>query len=247
MNALADFGATWLLGARTLGSVRRRGTSLPEFFRQLYALGVLSAPLVVGGMGFFGAVMVIIANDQARKLTGNLAVIGPAYFELMLREFGPLTAALLAAARTGASTAAELSAMAVNEQLEALEMSAGDPLSDLVAPRWFATVCGVPLLCTLGIVSAVASAALTASWGLGFDAQAFVDPRYVDAGDLLSAGLKAVTCGAFIPLAASLRGLRAQGGAGAVGQATTDGVVSASLGCLLIDFAYSLAFYGAGV
>jgi phospholipid/cholesterol/gamma-HCH transport system permease protein len=132
--------------------------------------------------------------------------------------------------------------MSVNEQVEALEMSAGDPYADLVAPRVIAGVLGVPLLSALGTVAATLSAATVASVAFGVDGRAFMDPRYVDGWDLLAAGLKAGGCGLYIPLAAAVAGLRARGGAEAVGEATTSGVVAASLGCLLIDFTVSLAF-----
>ena len=63
--------------------------------------------LVISGMAFFGVVMVTIANVQARKMVGNIAVLGPAYFELLVREFGPFMSAILTAARAGASHSAE--------------------------------------------------------------------------------------------------------------------------------------------
>jgi phospholipid/cholesterol/gamma-HCH transport system permease protein len=240
-------GGLALLGARSLRAATRRDFDWRESLFQLNELGTRSVALVVSGMTFFGAVMVVVANDQARRLTGNLAIIGPPFVELMVRELGPLTAALLTAARVGASSAAELSAMAVNEQLEALEMSAGDPVRDLVAPRVIASLFGVPLLCVLGITAALASAGLTALWGYGVDARAFVDPRFLDAGDVLCAAVKAVTCGVFIPLAACARGLHPNPGAAGVGEATTDGVVAASLGCLVIDFCYSFGFFLLGI
>jgi phospholipid/cholesterol/gamma-HCH transport system permease protein len=137
--------------------------------------------------------------------------------------------------------------MTVNEQVEALEMSAGDPLADLVAPRVVAGVLGLPLLCTLGTLAAAFSSVFTATVMAGIDGRAFVDARYIDAGDLGSAALKSVLWGLYIPLAASYRGLSASGGAPAVGRVTTEGVVSACLGCLLIDFVITLCFHLVGL
>ncbi|MCP3103649.1 ABC transporter permease [Myxococcus sp. K15C18031901] len=241
-RALAFFGAPVVLLARTTRATAREGLGWRECLVQLHELGGRSVWLVLSGMAFFGAVLVTIANSQARRFVGNVAVLGPAYFELLIRELGPVVSAVLTASRAGAGHAAELSTMGVNEQLEALEMSAGDPLADLVAPRVVAGLVGVPLLCVLGTVAATLSAATVAQLGFGVDGRAFMDPRYVDVWDLLAAAIKAVACGVYIPLAAAVAGLRARGGAEAVGEATTDGVVAASLGCLLIDFAVSLAF-----
>jgi phospholipid/cholesterol/gamma-HCH transport system permease protein len=243
MSFFATAGAPVILLARTVSSLRRSRLSLRECAVQFVELGTRSSWLVAGGLAFLGAVMVTIAWAQARKFTGNVAVVGPAYFELMVREFAPLVAAILVASRAGAGTSAELAAMTVNEQVEALELSAADPLAELVAPRIVASVLAVPLLTVIGIVAASFSAYATIRFVYGADGLAFVDPRFVGPSDLVCAAIKSVLCGLFIPLAASRRGLLAQGGAQAVGAAVTEGVVDASMGCLLLDFAVTSAFF----
>ncbi len=242
MTFLRAVGAPWLLLARLPRACARGGLSWKECVAQLHEVANRSALLVISGMAFFGAVLVTLGYLQARRLVGNLTVLGPAYFELLVREMGPMLSAMLAAARSGAGTSAELSAMKVNEQVEALEMSAGEPLSDLVAPRVVGGLIGLPILCALGTLSASFSTVVTASLGYQIDGRSFVDPRYIDGGDLASAAVKAVLCGLFIPLAAAWRGLSAGSGPPAVGAATTEGVVSACLGCLVIDFVVTLAF-----
>lgn len=229
--------------ARAVGATARRGVSLRDVVENIHRIGNRSAPLVVSGMAFFGVVMVVIADAQARRFTGSLSVVGPAYFELLVREFGPLTAALLAAARAGARDASELASMTVNEQIEALEMTAGDPLTDLVMPRVLAGLVAVPVLCVLGTAAATASAALCAQYAFGADGTAFIDARYVGIADIASAGTKAVLCGLYIPIASSWRGLATRGGASDVGDATTEGVVACVLGCLVIDLVVALAFF----
>ena len=247
MSFVAGLGGWVLFLARTLWATRARTFSWREVLHQLDEVAVRSAPLVVGGLGFFGAVAVTIAQHQARRLTGNLIVLGPPYFVLMVREFGPVLSTLLASARLGAGHAAELSAMAVQEQLEALEMSAGDPLVDLVAPRWWAGVLGYPILCALGTAAATLSAAGTAQWVFHVDGRAFFDAELLRAGDLLCGLAKAVLCGALVPVAALRWALTARGGAEAVGTHTTDGVVRACLVCLLVDAFIALLFRALGI
>lgn len=246
MSWLSSIGAPLILFWRTIVATRRSGLSAREVLRQLVELGSRTAPLIGGGLAFFGAVIVTIAYAQARKYTGNITVVGPAYFELMVREFAPLTAALLTASRAGAGISAELSAMAVNEQVEALELSAADPLAELVAPRLVASALAVPALYCVGLVAASLSAYATLRWGFHVDGGSFIDPRFVDPGDIACAGLKSVLCGLYIPSAACWRGLNARLGAPAVGEAVTAGVVDASMGCLLIDFAVAAAFLAVG-
>lgn len=243
-NRLQRLGEPGLLLLRTVKASFARGISLRECLVQLYEIGNRTLALVISALSFFGAVMVVIADGQARKFTGNLAVIGPAYFELLVREFGPIVCTVLAAARAGAGTSAELSSMAVNEQVEALEMSNGDPYADLVAPRIIASLIAVPALCIIGTMAASLSAAATAQLAFRVDGLAFLDARYVDRWDLISGGLKALASGLYIPLAAAAKGLKARGGSAAVGTATTDGVVAASVGCLVVSAIVGLVFTG---
>ncbi len=247
MSALHTVGAQALLFSRSLRSARREGLAGREVLRQMAELGAQSSLLIGAGMAFFGTVMVTIAYAQARKYTGNVTVVGPAYFELILREFAPMLTALLAASRQAASTSAELGAMSVNEQVEALELSAADPLAELVAPRIIASTLTLPLLTIVGTWASAVSAVLTATYAFGVDGRAFVDPSMVEFGDVACAFVKALLCGAFIPVAASLRGLRAKGGASAVGEAVTTGVVEACMGCLILDFIVAAVFLVIGV
>jgi phospholipid/cholesterol/gamma-HCH transport system permease protein len=244
---LRNLGAAALMLAHAAQTSRRGKVRWKEVLRQLDDLGTRSLWLISMGLAFFGGVVVLIAWAQARKYTGNVTVVGAAYFQLMVRELAPLTAALLAAARLGAGTSAELASMSVNEQLEAMELSAADPVRELVTPRVIASMIAVPLLTIVGTVSATLAAAAMLNWYFGVDGKAFMDPRFVEKGDVLCALVKSVICGAYIPIAAAVRGMRAQAGAGAVGEAVTSGVVDACMGVLLIDFFIALAFRFVGL
>jgi phospholipid/cholesterol/gamma-HCH transport system permease protein len=242
----AVVGRPALMLWRTAKSVRRRGISWREVMVQLNELGSASSWLVGSGLAFFGAVMVTIAYAQARKYTGNITIVGPAYFQLLVRELAPLTGVLLLAARAGAGTSAELASMSVNEQVEALELSAADPLAELVAPRVIASLIAAPLLICIGTVTASLAAVLTVTFVFHADGTTFMDTSLLSTSDVVCAFVKAIVCGLFIPLAASARGLHAKGGAAAVGEAVTAGVVDACMGVLLLDFLIALAFMLAG-
>ncbi len=136
--------------------------------------------------------------------------------------------------------------MSVNEQLEALELSSADPLTELVVPRMVASIIAVPALVAIGTATATASAVLTVTWVFSADGTSFRDPALVTLSDLACSISKSLLFGIFIPLAAANRGLRAKGGAAAVGEAVTDGVVEACLGVLVIDFLVAIVFRVAG-
>jgi phospholipid/cholesterol/gamma-HCH transport system permease protein len=242
-----NIGAAVLLFWHSLTASRGGKIRWREVMRQLDELGTRSLSLIGSGLGFFGAVVVVIAWAQARRYTGNITVVGSAYFQLMVREFAPITASLLAAARMGAGTSAELASMAVNEQLEAMELSAADPVRELVAPRVIASAIAVPLLTIVGTVAATLSAVAMLIFYYGVDGKSFMDPHFLGKGDVACAFAKAFVCGGYIPLASSVRGLRAQGGAAAVGEAVTAGVVDACMGCLLVGFVIDAGFLMVGI
>ncbi len=217
-----------------------------EVLRQVFEVGNRSLLLVLGGMLFFGAVMITHGASQARRVVGDLAVVGPPYFELMIRELGPPFAGLLAAVRVGAALSAELAAMKVTEQVDALRMSAGDPISDLLLPRLVGGAIAIPCLVISGTVAACLSSAAAATLLYGADGGAFLDASLVTRGDLAAFALKAVSVGISIPVAACAAGLRAGTGAAAVGEATTRGVVWASVSVLVLDWVLAGALYAAG-
>jgi phospholipid/cholesterol/gamma-HCH transport system permease protein len=224
------------------GDLRRalkRGMPQGELVRQTYEIGNRSMLLVVGGMMFFGAVLMAHGSVQARRIVGDFSVVGPPYFELLLRELGPTFAGILAAVRLGAALSAELASMQVTEQVDALKMSAGDPISDLVLPRLIGGLIAVPCLIIGGTMAAALVSAAVANVGYGADGGAFLDAALVTRGDLTAFAVKTLLYGIAIPTASVLAGMRAHGGAAAVGEATTKGVVWASVSVLIIDWAVS--------
>lgn len=228
---------------RTLARGLTRRWPRRALLQQIHEIGNQSVLLVVGGMIFFGAVMVAHGAFQARKVVGDLSIVGPGYMELMVAELGPTIAGVLAAVRAGAAISAELAAMRVTEQLDALEMCAGDPYSDLVAPRLLAGIIAVPSLIIAGTMGALLSAAVVATFVYGADGWSFLNPALVDRSDVTSFFGKSFLYGAAIPLAACRAGLSARGGPGAVGEATTAGVVAASVAVIVLDLAAGAVLY----
>ncbi|MGC4113683.1 MAG: ABC transporter permease [Myxococcales bacterium] len=217
----------------------RRGMPQGELVRQTYEIGNRSMLLVVGGMMFFGAVLMAHGSVQARRVVGDFSVVGPPYFQLLLRELGPTFAGVLAAVRLGAALSAELASMQVTEQVDALKMSAGDPISDLVLPRLLGGLIAIPCLIVAGTMAAAIVSSVVANVGYAADGGAFLDAALVTRGDLLSFWIKTLLYGVAIPATSVWAGMQARGGAAAVGEATTKGVVWASVSVLVIDWAVS--------
>src|SRR5690349_5897200 len=139
-----------------------------ETVRQIYELGVRSAPLIaVSGL----AVGVVLSMHTRASLErfGAESMIPAGLAIALVRETGPLTAALLLSGRIGAGIGAEIGAMRVTEQIDALEASAVDAFRYLVVTRVIACVIALPLLTTImnfaGIVGGFF--AETAATGMG--------------------------------------------------------------------------------
>jgi phospholipid/cholesterol/gamma-HCH transport system permease protein len=218
-------------------SALRRGLPWNELANQLHEMGNQSLLVVASGLGCFGSAMVAHADHEAKPIVQDIAVVGPPYFHLLVREFSPVIVGALAALKIGSRVAAELGTMTQTEQVEALLMASGDADAELVAPRVLAGVLTLPVLLTVGLLLAATSASLTATYAYGSDGRAWLDPLLTSRVDVALAYFKSLLFGITIPLAGAVNGLRARGGASAVGVATTQGAVDALIGVLFIDVA----------
>lgn len=238
---MQTLGAMLLLLGRATSRALRRGLPWRELLRQLHEMGNRSLLLVVIGLGCFGAALVAHADHEAKPIVQDIAVVGPPALHLIVREIGGILVGGLAALQIGSMVAAELGTMAQGEQLEALSMSAGDPYAELVAPRVLAGVVALPVLHTVGILTAAVCARLTATYVYGSDGSAWTSTLFTHGGDFVYGYVKAALFGLAIPLAGAVHGLAASGGASAVGRATTRGAVTAFLAMMAIDLVAAAA------
>jgi phospholipid/cholesterol/gamma-HCH transport system permease protein len=149
----------------------------------------------------------------------------------LIRETGPLTAGLLVSGRVGAGIGAELSAMRVTEQIDALEASAVDAFKYLVVTRVIACMIVMPILTTMmnfaGVAGGYVSEAVQSdmSWRLYFE-RSFA---YIGFSDLIPATMKTVVFGFLIAIVGGYLGFTTRGGTEGVGNASTRSVVMASI------------------
>ena len=128
--------------------------SIRETLRQLFELGVRSVPLIaVAGL----AVGVVLSMHTRASLErfGAESLIPAGLALALVKETGPLTAGLLLSGRIGAGIGAELGAMKVSEQIDALEATAVDSFKYLVVTRMVACVIALPILTTVMNVAGI--------------------------------------------------------------------------------------------
>jgi len=214
---------------------RRR---LNEGVQQLYVVGIESLP-VVGLCLLFITVMLITEFSYHVKLVLRQDSLVPAFSTiLMVRELGPVVTSLLLASRIGAGIAAEIGAMRITDQIDALRLLGVNPISYLVLPRWLGCVVGVTCLAVvalaIGIVGGASIAAMTLGYGIEeYFNTMFVFTRYSDIWGCL---LKSAVFGSIIPLVASYHGFRCAPGSQGVGDAATRAVVHGSVLIIGMDF-----------
>ena len=166
----------------------------------------------------------------------------------MLRELGPLMAAILLTARSGSAFAAEIGTMKVNEEIDALSTMGLEPVRFLVVPRVLAAVAVVPALTVLTSAFALLGG-LAVFVQLGFPPVTFAN-RIIESvtfGDVVGGMSKAVVFGVIVAAIGCLRGLQTGNGAQAVGASTTSAVVSGITFIAITDGIFAVLFYVLGI
>ena len=226
----------------------KSGMSLRRFdlvIRELYFTGVLSLIIILISGLFVGMVLGLQGYETLQKY-GAESAIGALVALSLVRELGPVVAALLFASRAGSAITAEIGLMKTTEQLEAMGMMAVDPIARVVAPRFWAGVISMPFLAAIFSAVGVFGGYLVAVVLVGVDdgsfwsqMQSMVDFRY----DIVNGIIKSCIFGVAVTAVAVFEGYDAVPTAQGVSGATTRTVVTSSLVILGLDFILTLFMF----
>jgi len=236
---IADL-ARWL--ARSINPKHRKAT-ISAVLIQVVRVGVRSTfivCLVSGCVGFILVLQMVPPLDEFGRKDLVANILGVA----VLRELGPLIAAIVLTGFAGASIAAELGTMVVGEEIEALEASAIHPIRFLVLPRVAATVLAMLVLAVLSDVVSIGSG-LLAAWGqFQVPPSLFMENLLAQTKllDFYTGVAKGGVFGLIIGLIACSNGLRVTGGAAGVGRATTSTVVQSVVCIVIADLIFTYLF-----
>ena len=218
-----------------------------ELIKQLDAVAFGSLPIVVLTSMFSSMVMTFQIGMQFERF-GSIQYVGPVVTIAIFRELGPVITTLTAGARVGAGIAAELGAMKVTDQVDALRSMGADPILKLVSPRILACVIAFPMLAVIADLLGVAGAMLIS--GVEYD----VDPLlffyttrdFVLASDFLGGVVKTIAFGLIVGAIACYQGLAVRAGTREVGAAATRTVVASAIAVLFADFIMTAIFFRLG-
>ncbi|MBI5472344.1 MAG: ABC transporter permease [Ignavibacteriae bacterium] len=227
----------FLFSMRTFRNVKYIHRYRNEILTQMYVSGTESIPIIFVSSLAIGCLLTVEVGNQlegfgAKLLTGRTTALS------VIREMGPIVTGLMLAARVGARNGAELGAMQISEQIDALRAFGADPIARLVMPRLVAAlVMFFPLTALSDFVGLV---------GGGLVAQAYhhIDPGFywnsalnlLIVKDFVVGAIKPFAFAFIITLVSCFNGFSAQGGTAGVGRSTIKGIVVSSGLVLVANF-----------
>ncbi len=249
MNFVQNLGAKTLsmltsLGAISLFFLNILAHSATAFtrprltLRQMYFSGVLSIVIIAVSGLFVGMVLGLQGYTQLVKFKAADA-LGFMVAAGLLRELGPVLAAILFASSAGGAMTSEIGLMKTTEQLDAMSVMAIDPVSRVVAPRFWAGILSMPLLAAIFSTCGIFGAYAIGVWHLGLDSGIFwsqmqsnIDWKY----DVVNGVIKSIVFGVAVTLIALYQGFSCRATPEGILRATTKTVVASALVVLALDF-----------
>lgn len=248
-RAVAGLGHTGRFGkfaaqsiAASLLSCTRR-TSYPLIWAQMNAIGVRSVPVIMITGAFVGMVLAVQAYDQLAGM-GLEEHLGVLINVSVVKELGPVLAAVMLAGRVGGALTAELGTMNVTEQIQAVRSMGTDPVHYLVAPRLLACLLLTPVLIIYADLMGIVGGYFISVIQFGINSQAYwnFSASGVELWDVSIGIVKGFFFGGAIALVSCYKGFTCKEGAHGVGEACTEAFVGSFILILALDFALAVVF-----
>jgi len=246
LQGLERLGRGQALLARMIGGMPSLALRPRLLVRQIYNVGVLSMAVVIVSGLFVGMVLGLQGHSVLSRF-GAEESLGVLVAAALVRELGPVLAALLVAGRAGSALTAEIGLMKATEQLSGLEMMAVDPVERILAPRLLGGLVAMPLLAALFSSLGVLGGWFVGVGLLGVDDGAFwgqMSSRIDLDEDVLNGVVKSLVFGLVVTWIALFQGYHAVPTSEGVSRATTRSVVHAALAVLGLDFVLTAIMLG---
>ena len=242
--AIGRAGIVMVRSVACFPAVLVRGTGRADLFRQLYATGIRTLPVITVVALFTGMILSLQVGLELARFNQE-AYLGAAVMLTLIREMAPFSCGICLAAMVGSAIAAELGTMKVNDELDALLIMGIPPVRFLAAPRVFALVLMAPLLsfycCILGTVGG----GLVGTTQLDVDFGQYMASAMTMATvkDLFVGLVKALAFGLLIGTISVTEGFSTRRGATGVGKATQGAVIVSFLAILVFGYMITRACY----
>lgn len=240
-DAAIALGDWTLFSLRALKGVAGGAFGARDLLRVSVEVGANSVGVVSITGVFIGMVLAVQAYGQFHTI-GLETSLGAIIHISVVRELGPVLAAVMLAGRIGSAMAAELATMRVTEQIDALACLGVDPVKFLAGPRVIAAVLLLPLLTVLADVMGLMGSSLICLHVYNIDSHHYWrhTREFVKVWDVMVGLGKALVFGLVLSLIACHRGFNSKPGAAGVGRAATEAFVVAFVAILVIDFVLAM-------
>lgn len=244
-------GFTLLLGQLLLDVLQllrapRRGP-WRDVSGHVFHFGATAMPITALVGFLIGVVLAYLSAQQLRQFGADAFIVDLLGVSLV-RELGPMLAAILIAGRSGSAITAQIGVMRVTQELDAMRVMGIAPGYRLVMPRALALALAMPLISIWTTLAALLGGMLAADVALGISPSFFVHalPAAVDTANLALAVAKTTVFGLLIALIACHFGLRIQPNTESLGQGTTASVVTSITVVILVDALFAIVFKDVG-
>ncbi len=220
-----------------------RSKTYPLIWAQMHLIGVRSVPVIMITGAFVGMTLAIQAYDQLRGM-GMEEHLGVLINVSVVKELGPVLAAVMLAGRIGGALTAELGTMNVTEQIDAVRSMGTNPIRYLVAPRVVACLLLTPALIIFADLMGVLGGAFVSVVQLGINSRAYwnFSASGVELWDVSIGVIKGFFFGGAIAAISCYKGFTCKQGAHGVGQACTEAFVASFICILALNFAFGVIF-----
>jgi phospholipid/cholesterol/gamma-HCH transport system permease protein len=214
----------------------------------VYRMGATALPITALVGFLIGVVLAYLMSLQLRQFGAESFIVNILGISL-IRELGPMLAAILIAGRSGSAITAQIGVMRVTEELDAMRVMGIPRGYRLVLPRAIAMAIAMPLISVWTTLAALLGGMLAADVVLGVTPAYFFAtlPRAVAISNLWLALGKSMVFGLSIALIGCHYGLRVKPNTESLGQGTTASVVTAITVVLLVDAVFAVVFKNVGL
>ena len=237
ITSVAGLGRLSIFSSKILSLLLTDKWQGRHFITQMYAAGVGSLIIITITGAFTGMVLSLQGYHMLVKV-GTDSLLGPAVALSVIRELGPVLAALMFIGRAGSSITAEIGIMRVTEQMDALEMMAVNPQSRVILTRIVACAISLPLLVGIFDVVALYAGYLIGVEMLGVNGGVYMGETVdkIDIVDIYAGLTKSIVFGLLIGAIVTFMGSRATPTTEGVAKATTQAVMLCSVMVLIVDY-----------
>ena len=214
----------------------------------LYQMGTTALPITALVGFLIGVVLAYLMSMQLRQYGAESFIVNILGISLV-RELGPLLAAILVAGRSGSAITAQIGVMRVTEELDAMRVMGIAHGFRLVMPRALALAVAMPLIGVWTTLASLAGGMLAADLAMGITPAFFVNalPEAVSLPNLGIAVLKSIVFGLLIALVGCHYGMRIEPNTESLGKGTTASVVTSITVVILVDALFAIVFRNVGI